>query len=276
MSRILKEVLAANASYAKDFGDKADLQIPPARRFAVLTCMDARIDPAKLAGLAEGDAHVIRNAGGRASDDAIRSLVISYKLLGTREWFVIHHTDCGMGMFTDDTMRALLANSLEAAALAPDGWHDTGKGPGSSEGEFIDWLTFRDPAEAVLTDIRRIRSHPLVPDGIPIYGYVYDVKSGRLVEVRGAKAIGGAAQRPGAAARKPGRAPARKAVASKAAAATKKGGPASKTAAATKKAGAATKKAGAAAKKVTPSTKKAGGSSPKKSGAGAKSRRKAA
>jgi carbonic anhydrase len=283
MSRILKEVLAANASYAKDFGNKADLQIPPARRFAVLTCMDARIDPAKLAGLAEGDAHVIRNAGGRASDDAIRSLVISYKLLGTREWFVIHHTDCGMGMFTDDTMRALLANSLEAAALAPDGWHDTGKGPGSSEGEFIDWLTFRDPAEAVLTDIRRIRSHPLVPDGIPIYGYVYDVKSGRLVEVRGAKAIGGAAQRPGAAARKPGRAPAkkaatpaRKAVASKAAAATKKGGPASKTAAATKKAGAATKKAGAAAKKVAPSTKKAGGSSPKKSGAGAKSRRKAA
>jgi carbonic anhydrase len=238
--------------------------------------MDARIDPAKLAGLAEGDAHVIRNAGGRASDDAIRSLVISYKLLGTREWFVIHHTDCGMGMFTDDTMRALLANSLEAAALAPDGWHDTGKGPGSSEGEFIDWLTFRDPAEAVLTDIRRIRSHPLVPDGIPIYGYVYDVKSGRLVEVRGAKAIGGAAQRPGAAARKPGRAPARKAVASKAAAATKKGGPASKTAAATKKAGAATRKAGAAAKKVAPSTKKTGGSSPKKSGAGAKSRRKAA
>jgi carbonic anhydrase len=296
MSRILKEVLAANTSYAKDFGDKAHLQIPPARRFAVLTCMDARIDPAKLAGLAEGDAHVIRNAGGRASDDAIRSLVISYKLLGTREWFVIHHTDCGMGMFTDDTMRALLANSLEAAALAPDGWHDTGKGPGSSEGEFIDWLTFRDPAEAVLTDIRRIRSHPLVPDGIPIYGYVYDVKSGRLVEVRGAKAIGGAAQRPGAAARKPGRAPAKKAAtparkavasqaaaatkkggpASKAAAATKKGGPASKTAAATKKAGAATKKTGAAAKKVAPSTKKAGGSSPKKSGAGAKSRRKAA
>jgi carbonic anhydrase len=276
MTRILKEVLAANASYAKDFGDKAELQIPPARRFAVLTCMDARIDPAKLAGLAEGDAHVIRNAGGRASDDAIRSLVISYKLLGTREWFVIHHTDCGMGMFSDDTMRALLANSLEPAELAPSGWHDTGKGPGSTEGEFIDWLTFKDPAEAVLIDIRRIRSHPLVPDGIPIYGYVYDVKSGRLVEVRGAKAIGGAAQRPGAAARKPGRAPARKAVASKAAAATKKGGPASKTAAATKKAGAATRKAGAAAKKVAPSTKKAGGSSPKKSGGGAKSRRKAA
>src|SRR5690606_34099618 len=101
----------------KDFGAKADLQIPPARRFAILTCMDARIDPAKLAGLAEGDAHVIRNAGGRASDDAIRSLVISYKLLGTREWFVIHHTDCGMGMFTDDVMRSLLAKSLETATI---------------------------------------------------------------------------------------------------------------------------------------------------------------
>jgi carbonic anhydrase len=270
MSRILKEVLAANTSYAKDFGDKAHLQIPPARRFAVLTCMDARIDPAKLAGLAEGDAHVIRNAGGRASDDAIRSLVISYKLLGTREWFVIHHTDCGMGMFSDDTMRALLANSLEPAELAPSGWHDTGKGSGSTEGEFIDWLTFKDPAEAVLIDIRRIRSHPLVPDGIPIYGYVYDVRSGRLIEVRGAKAIGGAAQRPGAAARKPGRAPAKQAVA------PARKAVASKAAAATKKAGAATKKAGTPAKKAAPSTKKAAGSSPKKSGAGAKSRRKAA
>jgi carbonic anhydrase len=217
MSRILKEVLAANAAYAKDFGDKAKLPIPPARRFAVLTCMDARIDPAKLAGLAEGDAHVIRNAGGRASDDAIRSLIISYKLLGTREWFVIHHTDCGMGMFTEETMRTLLAHSLETAALGPDGWRDTGKGPGSSEGEFIDWLTFKDPIEAVLTDIRRIRSHPLVPDGIPIYGYVYDVRSGRLAEVPGAKALGRVARRP-AAGKKAG------AGAKKAAGASKSGG----------------------------------------------------
>jgi carbonic anhydrase len=86
MSKVLSEVLAANAAYAASFGDKGKLALPPARKFAVLTCMDARIDPAKLAGLAEGDAHVIRNAGGRASDDALRSLVISYKLLGTREW----------------------------------------------------------------------------------------------------------------------------------------------------------------------------------------------
>ena len=96
MGSVLNEVVAANAAYADSFADKAKLQLPPARRFAILTCMDARLDPAKYAGLSEGDAHVIRNAGGRASDDAIRSLVISYKLLGTREWFVIHHTDCGM------------------------------------------------------------------------------------------------------------------------------------------------------------------------------------
>ena len=96
MSAILNEVLSANAAYAPTFGDKADLPLPPGRSFAILTCMDARLDPAKYAGLSEGDAHVIRNAGGRVSDDAIRSLVISYKLLGTKEWFIIHHTDCGM------------------------------------------------------------------------------------------------------------------------------------------------------------------------------------
>ena len=117
MSAIRDEILAANAAYARNFGDKGKLAMPPARRFAVLTCMDARLDPARLAGLAEGDAHVVRNAGGRASDDAIRSLVISYKLLGTREWFVVHHTDCGMETFTGEVMRGLLEKSLEAAAL---------------------------------------------------------------------------------------------------------------------------------------------------------------
>ena len=105
MTQIRDEVLAANAAYAGRFGTKGQLAMPPARGFAILTCMDARLDPAGYAGLAEGDAHVIRNAGGRASDDAIRSLVISYKLLGTREWFVVHHTDCGMETFTDEVMR---------------------------------------------------------------------------------------------------------------------------------------------------------------------------
>ena len=190
MSRVLDEVLAANRSYASAFGDKRQLAMPPARRFSILTCMDARLDPAKFAGLAEGDAHVIRNAGGRATDDAIRSLVISYKLLGTREWFVIHHTNCGMETFSDAVMRGLLAQSLEPAALTEEGWRDRGRGPGSPEGEFIDWLTIRDQAESVLADVGRIRRHPLVPRTIPIYGYLYDVATGRLVEVPAASELG--------------------------------------------------------------------------------------
>jgi carbonic anhydrase len=190
MSTVLKEVLKANETYAKSFGGKAKLGVPPARRFAILTCMDARLDPAKFAGLAEGDAHVIRNAGGRASDDAIRSLVISYKLLGTREWFVIHHTDCGMETFTDQVMRGLLASSLETASVDEKGWRDTGKGPGSTEADFIDWLTIDDNPKSVAADVRRIRGHPLVPKSIAIHGYIYDVRSGRLNEVAEATAAG--------------------------------------------------------------------------------------
>ena len=183
MTKILNEVVAANTKYAASFGDKGKLPLPPGRQFAILTCMDARLDPAKYAGLAEGDAHVIRNAGGRASDDAIRSLVISYKLLGTREWFVIHHTNCGMELFTDDTMRSLLASSLKTATVDEKGWHDSGKGPGSTEGNYINWMTFSDNDKSVVEDVTRIRSHPLVRGDIPIYGYIYDVKSGELIEV---------------------------------------------------------------------------------------------
>jgi carbonic anhydrase len=190
MSSVLDEVLSANKKYAASFGSKGDLALPPARRFAVLTCMDARLDPAKYAGLSEGDAHVIRNAGGRASDDAIRSLVISYKLLGTREWFVIHHTNCGMEFFTDAVMRDLLGKSLETAELSPQGFRDVGKGPGSSEAHFVDWLTIADSKQAVVDDVSRIRHHPLVPKNIPIYGYIYDVKTGTLVEVEAATRAG--------------------------------------------------------------------------------------
>jgi carbonic anhydrase len=187
---VLSEVLAANKNYVANFGDKSSLALPPSRQFAVLTCMDARLDPAKYAGLSEGDAHVIRNAGGRASDDAIRSLVISYKLLGTKEWFVIHHSDCGMEYFTDGVMRGLLENSLETASLGADGFHDVGKGPGSTEGAFIDWLTISNTQQAVTDDVERIRRHPLVPASVPIYGYVYDVKTGSLIEVPAATKAG--------------------------------------------------------------------------------------
>lgn len=193
MSQVKEEVLSANARYAGDFGDKGKLPMPPGRRFAVLTCMDARLDPAKFAGLAEGDAHVIRNAGGRASDDAIRSLVISYKLLGTREWFIIHHTDCGMETFTNEIMTDLLKSSLVTASVDASGWHDTGAGPGSPEGAYINWLTISDNAKSVLEDVVRVRAHPLVPANIPIYGYIYDCKTGRLIEVPEATAAGAAA-----------------------------------------------------------------------------------
>jgi carbonic anhydrase len=192
MSKVLEEMLTANKQYMSTFGEKGKLALPPARRFAILTCMDARIDPAKMAGLAEGDAHVIRNAGGRASDDAIRSLVISYKLLGTQEFFVIHHTNCGMEFFTNEVIRGLLDSSLETAALTPSGFKDVGSGPGSRAGEFIEWLTIADPMQAVVDDVNRLRNHPLIPRHIPIYGYVYDVTSGELIEVAGAKKAGAA------------------------------------------------------------------------------------
>jgi carbonic anhydrase len=187
---VLNEVLEANRAYGAEFGERANLALPPARGFAILTCMDARLDPAKYAGLSEGDAHVIRNAGGRASDDAIRSLVISYKLLGTKEWFVIHHSDCGMEFFTDEVMRGLLSKSLETAALGAEGFYDVGTGPGSAEGNYIDWLTISEQAQSVTEDVSRIKNHPLVPKQIPIYGYIYDVKSGLLVEVPAATIAG--------------------------------------------------------------------------------------
>jgi carbonic anhydrase len=180
---VLPEVLAANQRYVAEFGDKGRLPLPPGRRFAILTCMDARLDPAKYAGLAEGDAHVIRNAGGRASDDAIRSLVISHKLLGTNEYFVVHHSDCGMLLFTDDIISGLLEKSLDTAKIDASGWHDVGNSAGSSAGRYVKWLTISNAEQAVTDDVQRIRQHPLIAREIPIYGYIYDVKTGKLVEV---------------------------------------------------------------------------------------------
>ena len=162
MSKILKEVIISNEQYAKNFNTKRELQASPIKKFAILTCMDARLDPAKFAGLSEGDAHVIRNAGGRVSDDAIRSLLISYKLLGTKEWFVIHHTDCGLEKFSNK---------------------DIDKEFNLDSKNKIDWLTFNDNKKSVVEDILKLKSHPLVPNSIPIYGYIYDCKTGNLNEV---------------------------------------------------------------------------------------------
>jgi carbonic anhydrase len=191
---ILGEFMGANAKYATSF-TKGSLALPPARRAAVLTCMDARIDPAKALGLEEGDAHVIRNAGGRASDDAIRSLLISYKLLGTNAFFVIGHTQCGMELFTNQDMDKLFSNDLETASLEMKdlSWHAVGKaGTGNAdEVRKIDFLNvkgkFDSTKGSVLSDVLKIRAHPLVPANIPIYGFVYHVETGKMVPVEGAQ-----------------------------------------------------------------------------------------
>lgn len=182
-------IKVANDAYADRF-TKGDKPIPPAKQAAILTCMDARIVPAEALGYDVGDVHVIRNAGGRASDDAIRSLVISHKLLGTKEFFVIHHTDCGMALFDQNTMENLLASSLNTASPGENGWTDPGGDDGSDAGRDVDWLTFNDAADAVVDDVRRIREHPLVPARIPIYGFMYDVHTGKLTEIDAASEIG--------------------------------------------------------------------------------------
>ena len=190
MSKIVDEVVGANQKYAREFGAKGELALPPARQFAILTCMDARLDPAKYAGLAEGDAHVIRNAGGRATDDAIRSLVISHKLLGTREWFVIHHTNCGMELFSDEVMADLLDDDLATASFDGKSWSNPHHHGGHAAGHFIKWHTIKDQELSVVQDVRRIREHPLVPSNVPLYGYIYDVRTGRLNEVKAATEAG--------------------------------------------------------------------------------------
>jgi carbonic anhydrase len=117
-------------------------------------------------------------------------LVISHKLLGTREWFVIHHTDCGMLTFTNEIMRDLLSKSLETATIDNGHWKDIGQGPGSNAAEYMEWLAFRDLAQSVTADVIRIRNHQLVSKAIPVYGYIYDVTSGSLIEVAGATTAG--------------------------------------------------------------------------------------
>ncbi len=197
MSEVLRHILESNGRYATEVGSKADLPARPARRVALLTCMDARLDPVRFAGLTAGDAHIVRNAGGRATDDAIRSLVISHKFLGTREWLVIHHTDCGMESFTNDVMAKLLESSLETAEMTSEGWRNREEeGGGSSEGHFINWLTIFNQRKSIVADVRRIREHPLVSSTVSIYGFLFDVKTGRLTEVPEASRIGRAAREP--------------------------------------------------------------------------------
>jgi len=168
MNDNLHKILHANSEYAKKYSGKAKLGMPPSRKIAILTCMDARLDPAKFAGLNEGDAHVIRNAGGRATNDAIRSLVISGSVLGTKEWLVIHHSDCGMESFTDQEISKSLEEKFD-----------------TSEGNYINWFSISDREKSIKEDIERIRRNPLVSDEVNISGYLFDVKTGMLIEIYG-------------------------------------------------------------------------------------------
>ena len=179
----VNEILAANERYAADFGDKGDLPHHPTRHFAVVTCMDCRLDPAKFAGLSEGEANVIRNAGGRVTEDAIRSLLVSYKMLGTTEWFIIQHTHCGMQTFTNDEARDRFV--ADAATQGID----------AVEAHYIDFMPISGTIEENLVrDVRRLRTHPLVPASITIHGYIYDVHTGRLIVSEEAERIGAARQ----------------------------------------------------------------------------------
>jgi carbonic anhydrase len=158
------EVVAANEKFASSFA-KGGLPMPPARGLAILTCMDARLHPEQFCGLDFGDAHVIRNAGGRASDDAVRSLVISQRLLGTDEIIVIHHTDCGMLTFSNEQLADKIDTDLGSDA---SGW---------------DFLPFSDLEQSVIDDVDTLRGSSLIPDDIPVAGAIYDIESGKLNEV---------------------------------------------------------------------------------------------
>jgi carbonic anhydrase len=161
---VTEELVAANTRYAAGFR-LGHLPLPPARKVAIVTCMDARILPSRALGLAEGDAHIIRNAGGLAKE-ALRSLVISQQLLGTREIVVIHHTGCGMLTFTNEQLRTKVRSELGADASA------------------IDFLPFSDLEQSVVDDVRFLRESPLLLEGVPVRGFVYDVRTGRITEVQ--------------------------------------------------------------------------------------------
>jgi carbonic anhydrase len=162
---VTDEVLKANESYAQNF-NLGDLPMPPGRKLAVVACMDARVTVEDILGLKTGDAHIIRNAGGIITEDALRSLIISHHLLGTQEFVLIHHTDCGMLTFKDTDLETRLQEETGAAAVAPDRFY-----------------AFSDLEADVRQQVQKVKSHPWIPDHIPIKGFIFDVKTGRLHEV---------------------------------------------------------------------------------------------
>ena len=167
---VIDEVLRANQEYARNF-TQGHLSMPPARKLAVVACMDARLVISRMLGLKEGDAHVIRNAGGIIDDDALRSLILSHHLLGTQEFMLIHHTDCGMLTFKDHEVHAKLRSQTGTAAVTPVRFH-----------------AFSDIEQDVREQIEKLKSHPWIPKHIPVRGFVFDVKTGKLNEVSTAQA----------------------------------------------------------------------------------------
>jgi carbonic anhydrase len=161
------EMLEANGRFAEGF-DKGDAQLPPNMPVAVVTCIDARLDPERFLGLDTGDIHVVRNAGGRATDDALRSLIISSQLLGTRQLMVIHHTDCGMLTFTNEDVWSKL--EAETGTSARD----------------IDFMPFADVEGSLREDVHTIRENPFLPKDAEVTGWVYDVRNGRLRQIEDA------------------------------------------------------------------------------------------
>lgn len=188
-NRTLTSITENNKNYSEDF-DKGDLASKPSKSIAILTCMDTRINPLELCGLNIGEAHIIRNAGGRVTDDAIRSLVISYKLLGTKDWFIIQHTDCGLSKITDKEIANLLENDLETATFENGNWKNNknkDSESGSAQGHKMKWYTFSNLKESISEDLEKIKNHPLIPKNINIYGFIYDVKTAKLLPIEPAK-----------------------------------------------------------------------------------------
>ncbi len=162
---IIKEVLKHNEDYARNF-NLGDLPMPPGLKLAVVACMDARLTVEEVLGLKTGDAHIIRNAGGIVTEDALRSLIISHHLLGTQEFMIINHTDCGMLTFKDEDLCVKLQDQTGTATVAPVHFH-----------------AFGDLEENVRRQIQKVKSHPWIPKDIPVRGFIYDVKTGGLPEV---------------------------------------------------------------------------------------------
>ena len=174
MSKFLNDIQAANLRYAEGVGEEATLSTRSAHRFSILTCMEAWLDPGRFAGATPCQGHVVRNAGGRATGDAIRSLFLSYKLLDAREWFVVHHKDCDLGAFAEPAHEGS-GNRRNSGFL--------GKRRLADDSQGVEGPRISDDHARVVAEVRRLRRHPLVSNDITIYGYLFDVRSGKLQEV---------------------------------------------------------------------------------------------